>query len=408
MKLLLGSGAGELNLRLLEGGSEPVQVQLAATREQFLFRLEEDYDKIAVDTALFSDVYPWDMIRELEQRLQGKDTPVILLPSEGVYDSLMLELLLRLALEAGFVVTPLIVSGTDLVFYLEEAVQGREAVIRKSERSEGIVAACWSAGSRDGASTVSLNLALALATHSPLKIGYLDLNLKNPSVGTYLNLAESAKSNIRIRPLLQTQALSPAGLLDACIGYRRVKRLFILPGTARRETASDVTPEMIDHLLTVARQTFDLTLLDLSGYPDNAATVCGVRGADIRLLTARPQFDSYRTGWGDWYDCYWKYCGLAPQEIALVMNRTTVPKDAINAADYLGMTLWGTLPDAPGGLGLRAVDEGQPLYYQPGAESFVAAIHDLAGRLAGETGAAFGFPERSKPRLWTRISALMG
>jgi pilus assembly protein CpaE len=251
-------------------------------------------------------------------------------------------------------------------------------------------------------------LALALATHSPLKIGYLDLNLKNPSVGTYLNLAESDKSNIRIRPLLQTQALSPAGLLDACIGYRRVKRLFILPGTARRETASDVTPEMINHLLTVARQTFDLTLLDLSGYPDNAATVCGVRGADIRLLTARPQFDSYRTGWGDWYDCYWKYCGLAPQEIALVMNRTTVHKDAINAADYLGMTLWGTLPDAPVGLGLRAVDEGQPLYYQAGAESFVAAIHDLAGRLAGETGVAFGFPERSKPRLWTRISALMG
>lgn len=408
MKLLLGSGAGELNLRLLEGGSEPVQVQLAATREQLLFRMEEDYDKIAVDTALFSDVYPWDLIRELKQRLRGKHTPVILLPSDGVYDSLMLELLLRLALEAGFVVTPLIVSGADLVFYLSEVIQGREAALRKEDRSEGIVAACWSAGSRDGATTVSLNLALALASHSPLKIGYLDLNLKNPSVAAYLNLAESNKTNIRIRPLLQTQALSPAGLLDACVGYRRVKRLFILPGTARRETASDVTPEMIDHLLAVARQTFDLTLLDLSGYPDNAATVCGVRGADIRLLTARPQFDSYRTGWGDWYDCYWKYCGLAPQEIALVMNRTTAPKDAVNAADYLGMTLWGTLPDAAGGLGLRAVDEGLPLYYQPGAESFVAAIHDLAGRLAGEAGAAFGFPERARPRLWTRISALMG
>ncbi|MCL6457959.1 MAG: hypothetical protein K6T85_08130, partial [Gorillibacterium sp.] len=177
---------------------------------------------------------------------------------------------------------------------------------------------------------------------------------------------------------------------------------------ARRESAADITPEMINHLLTTARRTFDLTFLDLNGYPDNAATVCGVRNADIRLLVARPRFDSYRLGWGEWYDCYWKYCGLQPRDIQLVMNRTVSPRDASKAADYLGMPLAGVIPEVPGDLGWKSVDEGLPLYDQAGAESFTHAIHMLASSFAKDAGLDMHLPDRVKQRLWSRITATLG
>ncbi|MBC8079084.1 MAG: hypothetical protein H7X86_01980 [Gorillibacterium sp.] len=409
MKILLGFSESDSSVRMLEAALEQVSVQVAATREQLLFRMEDDFDAVAIDITLFASVYPWDMIRDIKSRQKHKQTEVIIIPNDCIYDSLMLELLTRLALEFGFRVTPLAVSENDRVLHLVDALRGKaESGHEKGGRKEGKIIACWSAGSRDGASTLALNTALALATHTTLRIGFLDLNLKNPSARSNLNFSDREKSNVRIRPRLQTQTLTPGELIQNCLTYRKLKRFYILPGTPRRESASDVTPEMIDHLLTTARNTFDLTFLDLNGYPDNAATICGVRGADIRLLVARPRFDSYRTGWGEWYDCYWKYCGLQPHDIQLVMNRTASQREASAAADFLDMPLAGIIPEASTGLGWKSVDEGIPLYYQTGAENFIDAIHTLAGGFARDAGMDMRLPDRVKQRLWSRITATLG
>ncbi|MCL6459638.1 MAG: hypothetical protein K6T85_16700, partial [Gorillibacterium sp.] len=235
MKVLLGFSEADSCIRLLEAAAEPISVQVATTREQLLFRMEDDFDIVAIDTTLFADAYPWDMILEISKRQaqKQKQSDIIIIPNDVVYDSLMLELLTRLALEAGFRVTPLAASEDERALRLADALYGSSDLgSDKGERLAGKVIACWSAGSRDGATTIALNTALALATHTTLRIGFLDLNLKSPAIRSNLNLIDQEKSNVRIRPRLRTQALTPSELVQACLTYRKLKRFHVLPGTA--------------------------------------------------------------------------------------------------------------------------------------------------------------------------------
>ncbi|WP_058304028.1 AAA family ATPase [Gorillibacterium timonense] len=399
MKLLVGTRNPDAYLRLMDVKPGLFQVHTAASREQLLFRMEEKFDHIAVDLQLFADGYPWDVIRELSVHRCGAELTVI--PDGRVYDSLFLEVLTRLAAEADISVLSLALSAEEAAaqFYDRLGLPEPSALARL----DGKVIAVWSAASGDGASTVAVNTALTLAANSELSIGLLDLNLKNPTLSANLNLKAATATNVKLRPRLQTQSLTADELLAGCITNSKLRRLFILPGSPRRDSAADFTPEMIDRLLTVSRKAFDLTLLDLNGYPDNAATVCGVRGADVRWLVTRPRYDSYRISWSEWYACYWKYCGLKTSDIRFVMNQSLGKGEAAAASAHLNMEMAAELPMLPLELGAKAVDEGVPFYNQPGAESFNEAV----SRLAAEAAGAAGIEMESKPvrrkHLWQRF-----
>ncbi|WP_438432545.1 AAA family ATPase [Gorillibacterium sp. sgz500922] len=399
MKLLIGTSHPEAYLRFGDSSQGRLQAVTVSTAEQALFRLSESFDHAAFELQLFADWYPWEVIRELSKQ-RGPHTSITLIPDDKVYDSLYLEVLGRLADSAGIALLPQALTPQEGAALLLERLTDSPTVPRTGQ---GKVVAVWSAGSRDGASTVVANTALLLASQTGLRVGLLDLNLKNPTLSANLNLETGGKSNVRLRPRLQTRTLTPEELRAGCIPLPRMKQALVLPGTPRRDSAGDCTPEMIDHLLTAARSAFDVTLLDLNGYPDNAATVCGVRGADLRWLVATPRFDSYRTSWTEWYNSYWKFCGLSPEDIGLVLNRAAAKGEANAAATFLEMPLAAELPELPGEHARRAVDEGVPFHEQTGAEPFREALAPLAAQAARAAGTEWELRPDRRKTLWRRI-----
>ncbi|WP_163859596.1 AAA family ATPase [Paenibacillus elgii] len=415
MKLLFAhpqaGAADRLGSQLSRSGSDSDGIVTVQHRDRLFARLEETFDVVAVHTGLFYDSYPWDWMPEI--RRKQPQARVVVAPDEAVYDSFMLEALTRLAETLGFAVLPL--GGTEQETFeaLAASVEGRSFLKAADDKRSGIVVAVWPASSKDGATTVAVNTALALASANRLRVGLIDANLRNPEIRSQLNLTETDRSQFKLRPKLQTHTLQPEDLLDSCITYRKMNGLHILTGSPRRDTALDMTPEMMAHLLQTARSVFDVTLVDLNAYPDNAATVCTVRGADIRWLVAQNNYASYRTSWREWFDCYWKYCGLTPSDVSLILNRASSDDKPERIADALHMSFGASIPNAPGGLGMKAVHEGVPLYLMPKAEPFTEAIDGLAAlltkRAEGDVqGAELAPGRRHKPGWISRLSALFG
>lgn len=379
----------------------------ARSRELFFSRLEDSFDIVLVHSGLFYDLFPWEWMQALRQR-QPKSRVAIALDA-SVYDSFLLEAISRLADLLHFSTVPVGLTDDGLL----EALAARVNVRRPQAFAPkgGSLTAIWSAASKDGATTIAVSTALSLASSGGRSVGLIDANLRNPEIRPFLNLADSHHSGFRLRPKLQTQTLTPADLIDACVSYRKIPNLHILTGSRRRDTALDVTPDMMTHLLQTARAAFDITIVDLNAYPDNAATICTVREADHRWLVAQNNYASFQMSWGEWYDCYWKYAGLAPEEISLIVNRTVPEDKPERIAELLQIPLAAAVPNIGGGLGRKAVHDGVPLYMQRGAESFTEQIDGLASRLADpdeRAGAAAVDTVRRRGGLLQRWSALFG
>jgi pilus assembly protein CpaE len=402
MSICVGMPRGQLLDRMAEAIPAKLHPQFSHDKVKLLEHLEKPCEWIIVHVEMFADSYPWEWVPVLRER-QPK-AGVIVVQSETVYDSLWSEVLARLAGEAGVVLTPLGAGTEEIAGLVMQEVFGT-VMERELPGSSGLVAAVWSAACKDGATTIAVSTALALARHTPLRVGLIDGNLKNPEMRVMLQLAESGRSNVSLRPKLQTGSLHPKELWEAAVGMRKTPNLRILPGTFRRDTAGDVSADMIASLLDVCRRTFDVTIIDVSSYPDNAATVCAVRSADVRWLVAQNRKPSYLWSWSEWYACYWSLCGITSDRIQLVLNRFDAQGERPEkAAKAIGMELAGIVPNA---LGDRNGHEGEALYDDSAHTEFADGIHRLASSLSVAAGGA-ALPEQAPARRTGFVSLLSG
>ncbi len=405
MKALLGMDrVGPLADFLASQKPSDLQLDTVQTREQLMFRLQENYDYVAVHCNLFCDVYPWDWIQDLQQK--SPDMKVTIILDEKVYDSTLLDVVRRLSQEYGFETVPIGLPDVDLaaslgVFFFDRSAAAQENLYQR----QGKVVVTWSAASKDGASTIAVNTAIALSNLTELSVGLIDLNLKSPGIRADLNIQDRDKSNLKLRPKLLTQSLEPSELLNMCVKYRNLSRLHILAGTHRRDTALDVTPEMVQHLLTVAKKTFDITIVDVHTFPDNAATICAVRNADIRWLVTQNNYASYKASWGEWLDCYWRHCGIQLTDISLIVNKANPHDKSSLVSEHMGIELLSEIPNMGPESGLRAVHEGIPLLHQSENTSFVDSVNQLAAELAAKIGSDVKLQQKKKQTWFQRVAA---
>jgi pilus assembly protein CpaE len=298
---------------------------------------------LIVHVSLFADVYPWQWVPQL--RTFGKDVFIAVVTDRVVYDSLMMEVLMRLCAEAGI----------DVV-YAEDTVQSQRVALQSIWRAWGLmdhdaqevtrsgaVVATLGGAPRDGATSTAIGIACALAQQPSLRIGLLDLHLKSPELSLFVPQSAHRYAHIGMRAQLHTGMLTPQMLWEMCVPYKKSVR--VLHGTPRRDTAGDVTPSMMQTLLHTARNTFDITIVDVSSVPDNAATICAVREADVRLLIATQSLRSYMWNVGEWFACFWNTIGVDLASMQLVLNRV-VPHDEHpeRIASLLGTRLIATVP----------------------------------------------------------------
>src|SRR5690606_7690234 len=143
----------------------------------------------------------------------------------------------------------------------------------------------------------------------------------------------------------------------------------ILTGIQRREWAEKITIEEIQHFLKIAKNSFDLVLVDIHTYPDQAATIKCVKDANERLVVVQPIITSYQSSWNDWFNSVWKHYDLAETDFHLVMNRDTkTAMDGFQIEKSMGSKIVCRVRNVDKGAGIKAVNYGQPLYLNDGEE----------------------------------------
>ncbi|SDE40848.1 pilus assembly protein CpaE [Paenibacillus sp. UNCCL117] len=417
--LLAVPGDRDSDLTAADERSGEADAKLVSTAAGLLDRLDEPLEAVAVHAGIWYDRYPWEWMPLL--RRKQPYARLLVAQDESVYDSFMMEAVCRLGESLDIRVLPAGASRSKVLQAFRRFAAGGEAWENLSllgaggaprPGGPGTVAVVWSAAAKDGATTAAVNTALALAARGRRSVGLVDANLRNPEIHAGFRMEPDGAAAFALRAKLQTRRLTPEELLGACRLYKQRGSLHVLPGSPRRDTAGDMTPEMMEHLIGVARSAFDITIIDVSGCPDNAATISAVREADERWLVVQNRYASYRRAWGEWFACFWSYCGLSPQEVSLIVNRISQTERPERIADYLGMRLAAALPNMPGGLGLRASDEGVPLYGRPEAAAFSEQIDRLAARLDPEESALPGWvapPARAgRPGWLDRLTTRFG
>ncbi|MFD2613785.1 AAA family ATPase [Paenibacillus gansuensis] len=353
---------------------------------------------------LFEKEYPWDWM----PRLRGYcPNAIIVLGRSGQEDPIFREVITSLALEFNVSTIPPYGIWDDVIRETEAYFFGTESIIREKG---GTIITFASAAPKDGATTAAISAAAALAQGTSASVGLLDLNFKSPEIQDQLRI-KGAKGFPFIQAECDSKTLNPDILRNACSALPGIPTLHILTGLRRREWAERITPEEISHLLEVARQTFDVTLVDVHTFPDQAATVQSVRSADLRCVIVQPLVTSYESSWHDWYRGVWTYFGLTEKDFHMVLNRAS--KGGHTEQDIrrsTGAELLGTLPELGIVEGNRAVNDGVPFALAQGGGvlgEYQQAIRGLSRKLAQHAGIAWTETEEPRERRKHRTISMM-
>lgn len=182
-----------------------------------------------------------------------------------------------------------------------------------------------------GTTVISFAAAYALAASTKDKIGYLCLNLKSSKLHLYLGREEPISTLDRIRAELKAQSLTKERLLRYCDIHREAPNLHILYGNQLREQSEFFAAEEIDCLLRIARASFDLCVVEVNAYWDNAATVCGVLEADSRIVVTTGDLAHFQEDMNRWIRGVGSAFGLEPHSFELIATQI----ENHNGADQL-------------------------------------------------------------------------
>jgi hypothetical protein len=192
---------------------------------------------------------------------------------------------------------------------------------RKDPRKERPLVVFVGSTPNIGTTVVSFGTALQLARETRHMVGYLCLNLKSSKLYRYLGRDESISALDDMRADLRSRSLTPERLLQYCETLPEVPRLRILYGNRVREQAEYFTPEEIEHLLEAARRAFDICLVEVSAYWDNAATVCAVLRADRRIAVTTQELSHFQEDLQRWLKTVAAMYGVEASSFDLVVTQ---------------------------------------------------------------------------------------
>ncbi|MCY9666017.1 hypothetical protein M5X11_13760 [Paenibacillus alginolyticus] len=173
-----------------------------------------------------------------------------------------------------------------------------------------------------GTTLASFGVAHALAQETSMKVGYMCLNLKSSKLHRYLGRDEHVFTLDGLRAELKAQSLTPERLQQVCDKPKEAHGLHILYGNMLREQAEFFTPSEIIHLLRVARATFDVCIIEVSAYWDNAATVCGLLEADSKIVVTTADIAHFQEDFSRWIRQVGAVFGLQPDGFELMAVQT--------------------------------------------------------------------------------------
>lgn len=172
-----------------------------------------------------------------------------------------------------------------------------------------------------GTTVVAFGTALSLAKNTHKQIAYLCLNLKSSKIHHYLSIDQPAFSLDKIRTELKTRTLTPARLRPYCVSMKQWPNLHVLVGNLYREQAEYYTPSDIEHLLKIAARAFDVCIVDVNAYWDNAATVSALLASDLKVLVTSDQLAHFQEDLSQWMRTGYDWLNMTPDLFHLFINQ---------------------------------------------------------------------------------------
>ena len=175
-----------------------------------------------------------------------------------------------------------------------------------------------------GTTVISFGTAVKLAMESEQQIGYMCLNLKSSKLHRYLGMEKPPVSLDHIRAVLRSKNLSGDRLKQYCDTRDKLPNLHILYGNLLREQAEYFMPEDIEHLLAAAKEAFDVCIVEVSAYWDNAATISGLLNADSKVMVTSGELIYFQEDFFRWSGALSSIIGVEIHSFDLVVNERSV------------------------------------------------------------------------------------
>lgn len=173
-----------------------------------------------------------------------------------------------------------------------------------------------------GTTLISFGTAVELAEQTTHRVGYICLNLKSSKLHRYLGVERPSTTLDHLRAELRSHSLTRERLLQACEPVRGLSNLHVLYGNMLREQAEYFTPEDIAHLLRISRKAFELCIVEVNAYWDNAGTLGGLLEADSKYLVTTKELAHFQEDTNRWLLNLSQTFGLSPAAFDLIVTQT--------------------------------------------------------------------------------------
>jgi pilus assembly protein CpaE len=259
----------------------------------------------------------------------------------------------------------------DLEAQLEAVLQRLQLKEETQRAPSGRLLAVLGSSGGTGASTLAVNLAAVLARDSG-RCALVDLK---PGVGDLAALLDLKPAHTLADLCLNAARLDRAMFESALVAHAGGVHLLAPPQLY--EDIRLVTPRGVQKTLTLARDAFPFTVVDLEDcYHEEQVTV--LRQADAVLLVFRLDFTSLRST-RRILD-YLEQAGVAGDRVRLVINRYGQAKELplSEAEEALGRKIGHLVPDGPKTIN-AANNAGVPAVFRAPSARVVQSIVQLAG-----------------------------
>lgn len=173
-----------------------------------------------------------------------------------------------------------------------------------------------------GSTAAAFFTAALLARDHKLNVGYFCLNLKSSKLHRYLGQDEPQFTLDSLRAEMKSGTLTAEALQRYCYKPYPNISLSILFGNLQRELAETYLPKHIELLLTKASSSFDLCILDVNAYWDNAATLVALHNMSIGVLVTNDLLSSFQEDYKQWTEMGLHLYTIPREKLKLYIYKT--------------------------------------------------------------------------------------
>jgi Flp pilus assembly CpaE family ATPase len=358
-------GVFSTNSQIKEQLENREEVELAVLTEK-LKTETVDFDSLIVDGKNFP-------FRELDSiRNQYPDIPVFYM----IHDAKS-EVIIR---DIQRICASLKVEAINEHYTTEQVIEEvMNYLLAKSTNKKKRVITFFGTHSSVGVSTTTLNVARSLSARVQERILVLSLNAWDPADyfyeyrGHYLN---------DLKVDLKTESLTPARLNECLHQY---KDFYHLAGNRDIKMQRYFKTDEIKHLLDVAKDNFDLILVDGGTHFDTAIAAQSFVSSDLRFLVTTQEDKGYRGYFPYVFQQMMEPVGGKKEDFMLIINRFQTNMSLISEKDLeadLEMNRITTIPDM-GPIGSIAIRQNK-LLYELGEQAYRKPIDTISNLIISE------------------------